>query len=256
VRFTFTQKFGARPSSEDYNTVKDDFLDYINTSKLTKDNVGDESIRFRHLKQSPTVMLFKDCGNAIWSAGAAISSIGLVGAWELYKDAVVNTLQLVYSVNSDAPGTDLVEFTLWYYPYSFSYLSEVAPAIKVSGTWTPMIEHARPAGVGVGFYTEYEQLPYSLSHIPRVHPMLQYSPSITFGSGQIDRLGTVGYGGPIVCTVTMKKSELADVEAFGMMVKHNLDHDTLIPASEGIAKKESKCSVYDRLYLSLVARDN
>jgi hypothetical protein len=261
VRFTFTQKFGSTPSEDEYNSVKDDFLTYINTSKLSADNVADESIRFRHLSSVPVVSLFKDCGSAIWTA-ESMTTIGRSGSWDLYRDTAVianNTLQLDHSTDSDSPGTELVEFTLWYYPYSIAMGSEVAPAIKVSGAWQAMVEHRRSAGIGIGFYTPYEQLPYSGSFLSvATHPFIQYAPQSFTGRADLDRAGTVAYGGPIICTVTLSKADLANVESFGMMVKHDtsLDYVLSAPSLKGVARKNSFCSVYDRLFLSLVARDN
>lgn len=261
MRFTFTQKFGSVPSEDEYNAIKDDFLAYINTSKLNADNIDDESIRFRHLSSPPTASLFKDCGNDIWNADSSITSIGRSGTWDLYKDTSAistNTLQVDYSTDSDSPGTELVEFTLWYYPYSIAMTSEVAPATKISGTWTPMVEHRRAAGIGVGFYTPYEQLPYRPGPSSSTHPFVQYAPQTFTGTGDYDRAGTVAYGGPIICTVTLSKTDLSNVESFGMMVKHDtsLDYPTSAPSTHNLARKVSKCSVYDRLFLSLVIRDN
>lgn len=259
MRFTFTQKFGSTPSESDYNTIKDDFLDYINTVKLDKNNLEDESIRFRHLKRSPAILLFKDCGNDIWSAHSSLYSVGTSGSWELFKNSATeadNVCQIEYALNGDEPGTTLVEFTFWYYPYSFAHTSEVAPGMKVSGVWTPLVEHRRSSGIGVGFYTEYEQLPYTPNPSFTVHPFLQYATVGNTGSGEYDRQGTASYGGPIICTVTLSKSDLANVEAFGMMVKHDLALDSIPSPPKGYAYKRSRCSVYDRLFLSLVARDN
>ena len=261
MRFTFTQKFGSVPSDDEYNAIKDDFLTYINTSKLNADNLSDESIRFRHLSSPPVVSLFKDCGSAIWNAYSSITDIGRSGVWELYRDTSVianNTLQLDYSTDSDSPGTELVEFTLWYYPYSIAMPSEVAPAIKISGTWQAMVEHRRAAGIGIGFYTPYEQLPYTPNPSSSTHPFVQYAPQTSTGTGNYDRAGTVAYGGPIICTVTLSKLDLANVESLGMMVKHDtsFDYPTSVPSTWNLARKVSECSVYDRLFLSLVARDN
>ena len=268
-RFRFTQKFGATPKAEDYNSIVDDFTTYINTTKLSADNISDESIRFRHLKRAPTILLFKDCGNEIWSSHSSLETRGLGGSWELYRDKatdVLNTLQLEYSADEDSPSTELVEFTLWYYPYSIAHSSEIAPAIKVGGSWTPLIEHRRAAGVGIGFYTDKWQAPYSptpnsTAHLH--HPFLQFAPSGYTGTGvgDTDRQGTIAYGGPIVCTITLGKNgiggnALKDIQAYGMMIKHNLSLNNNAPADHNSGRKRSVCSKYDRLYLSLVARDN
>jgi hypothetical protein len=267
ARFTFTQKFGATPQADDYNSIVDDFTEYINTTKLVADNVADESIRFRHLKRAPTILLFKDCGNQIWSAHASLETRGRSGSWELYRDSAtdaLNSLQVEYSADEDAPATELVEFTLWYFPYSISEASEVAPAIRVGGVWTPLLEHRRAAGLSVGFYTDGWQAPYTptpTSHLH--HPFLQFAPSgyTGTGTGEYDRQGTVAYGGPVVCTLTLGKggiggNALKDIEAYGMMIKHDLSLDNNAPVTHGDGRKRSVCSKYDRLYLSLVARDN
>ena len=71
-----------------------------------------------------------------------------------------NPLELTHSVDTDAPGGDLVEFTTWFYPYSMSARCEVAPAVYRDGAWVPLIEHRRAVGIGSGFYGKLEQRPY------------------------------------------------------------------------------------------------
>ena len=260
-RFTFSQRLGSKPSEDSYNSIRDDFRAYINSDKLTADNLSDESIRFRHLKKSPVIFMFKDCGNAIWSRSSS-PGMGAGGAWTLYRDTIFesdNTLEIEYSIEGDEPGVDLVEFTIWYYPYSFSSNSEVAPAVYRSGAWVPLVEHRRAAGIGVGFQADGEQRPYdpNPSDATVFHPFLQYSSTLTkTGVGSYDRPHTASYGGPVICTVLLSKEDLANVTKLGMMFKLNTSKDVGFPADLGYGKHVTQSSRYDRLYLSVVARDN
>ena len=272
ARFKFTQKFGATPSSTDYNTVVSDFTSYID-GKLNKDNFQDESIRFRHLDSPATRIAFKDCSDDIWSADSSLSAVGragpFFGTWQHYSDKSVsaNSNCVVKNVAvSDLPGVDLVEFTLWYFPYSIYSESLIAPGIRIkaTGSWVELTDHERPAGIAVGFYTESEQTPYN--HDPTVmpkHPMLTDRTPYRTGVGRQDRLRTIAYGGPIICTITVPKSgvtaggttyALEDIDAFGMMVKHNKSADLLKSLDKDVGVRTSMCSPYDRLYLSLIAR--
>ena len=120
--------------------------------------------------------------------------------------------------------------------------------------WVPLVEQKRPAGIGVGFYGGLEQ-PMLHPDGVAAHPFLQYGPIITVGVGSYDRPGTAAYGGPIICTVTMKRAELVGVTKFGMMIKVDVGQDQK-DGAPGYGYRESRWSKYDRLYLSLVARDN
>lgn len=271
-RFTFTQKLGDTPSSSEYNIVKDDFLTYINTTKLDQDNLEDEAIRFRHLRRAPVIALFKDCGNAIWASDDRINMLGrtlsagaTTGDWDLFRDKfdeADNTCQLEYNAAVDVADTVVLEFTFWYYPYSIYAASEVAPAvrIKATGSWIALTEHRRAAGVGIGFYTVTEQVPYDPDPSWRNHPFTQFETPPSFSVGEIDRPGTVAYGGPIICTVGFDKDgasgyRLDQIDAFGMMVSHNTSRDTALILEEA-SVAISQCSKYDRLFLTLIARDN
>lgn len=255
-RFTFSQRLGPTPSEGSYNGIAEDFKKYINSTKLSQDNISDESIRFRHLKRSPVIMIFKDCGNAVWNS-AAPAELGRAGAWDLYRDTNAeadNTLEVTYAHSTDAPGGDLVEFTTWYYPYSMSARSEVVPAVYRDSAWVPLIEHRRPAGIGVGFYGKLEQPMYNPTGLSR-HPFLQFGITYNTGVGSYDRPGTASLGGPVICTITMKRKDLVGVTKFGMMIKMDTSQDQT-PAPSGLAYRDSRWSKYDRLYLSLVVRDN
>ena len=301
-RFTFSKKFGDTPSAQDYNDIKDDFLDFINTTKLDRDNLQDESIRFRHLRKAPVLLLWKDCGNEIWSAdndilrglGRAVALPVLTttwGAfeteWDLYKNTNLdasNTLQLEYSVDEDSPNVNLVEFCFYYYPYSISSNSQVAPAYFKDGEWVPIVEHRRYAGMAVGHYAPGDTVPYDVGQhvypggvgsrpLVKPHPYIMSmnfgeaaphptSVAISTGVGDYDRLGTFAYGGPIVCSVLFKREDLDGVTKFGMMVKHDLSQDEAGDktsySSGAVYNYEfySVCSVFDRLFMWLVARDN
>ena len=261
-RFTFSQRLGSKPSEASYNSIRDDFRAYINSDKLTSDNLSDESIRFRHLKKPPVILMFKDCGNAIWSRGA-VSGLGTGGAgWTLYRDTPSesdNTLEIEYSIDGDEPGVDLVEFTIWYYPYSFSSNSEVAPAVYRSGAWVPLVDYRRPAGIGIGFQADGEQRPYTSNPSDGLvfHPFLPYSSTLSkTGVGSYDRPHTASYGGPVICTVLLSKQDLANVTKLGMMFNLNASKNRVYSADLSYGLHVTQTSRYDRLYLSVVARDN
>ena len=264
-RFTFSQRLGSKPSESDYNTIKDDFLDYVNSTKFTKDNLRDETIRFRHMARPPTLMLFKDCGDAIWN-GNESHFFAYDDTWNLYSDSsstASNTLQLDFELPAGAPGDqELVEFSFWYYPYSVSDSIKVAPALrnKNTGNWTRIADQSRFAGMAVGFWSGQEQPPYDPSRNGVVrHPYLIAAPTSITGVGSYDRPGTVGYGGPIICTVSLKKGDLVNVDAFGMMFKNNHTRDTWTITKNILGGPfghvRSRPSRLDRLYLMLVARD-
>ena len=132
---------------------------------------------------------------------------------------------------------------------------------KNTGAWTAIETESRHAGIGVGFYTVFEQPPYDpdVENSDIYHPFLQSAPTSSTGVAQYDRPGTVGYGGPILCTASFKKSDIEDVDAFGMMFKNDDTEDywsTYPSGSEGgAAYKRSRASRLDRLFLMLVARD-
>lgn len=259
-RFKFSKDFSDEPLSDDYNSIRSDFLRYINVSKLTDDNVDSESIRFRHLKKSPTVLKFKDLSDSIWSSTAAVmSSIGKAGSYDLLRNSALiadNTLQINHRSPETSQSGNLIQFSFWYYPYSLSNASSVAPGIKVDGSWIALTGYKRRCGVGVGFYAEHDQNPYRNNPSFRIHPYLQQTSYLNTGVGSYDRLGSVAYGGPVISTVTIPKSgisgyRLSEISAFGVMVKVDSREDSI-----GTRKRVSECTIYDRLFMSLVSRDD
>lgn len=267
ARFTFTRKFGEAPTTDAYNSIVDDFANYINTDKLTKANLADESIRFRHLARSPAIVLHKDCSNDIWttaSGSAGLRGIGRSGSFELF-DTDPSSCYLEYTCDADAPDVDLVEFTFWYYPYSISAWSEVCPAIRIAstGTWHALADYRRPAGIGVGFYTDRWQAPYNAEVGDKGNKFMLAPVGGSTFLGEADRLGTVAYGGPIICSITIPKEgiggyTLRQIDRFGMMIKHSTSEDDIGTGAFTTRRgaKRSMCSNFDRLYLTLIARDN
>ena len=87
-RFTFSQRLESQPSEDSYNQIIEDFENFINTTKLDKDNLNNQAVRFRHLSSPPTVSLFADCGDFIWSTSTSynLATTGRSGSFELFKD--------------------------------------------------------------------------------------------------------------------------------------------------------------------------
>ena len=288
AKFKFSTRLDPKvASAEEYNAIKDDFNSYISLDHdLSQDNVEDESIRFRHLSAPATKILWKDCSDTIWSGSATIlndlgrdSPSGGFGEWEFYDTVVGGTpnCALLYSLPLGVPvdNVDLLEFTLWYFPYSICADSEVAPAIRYAGSWNTLQKHKRKVGMGTGFYTYTDQVPYKVDNTSATtyHPFLSGLDSADkrTGSGYKDRSGTVGYGGPIICTIKLPKTgfgktatfggyALENIDAFGMAIRHRVDNDRAGAVAEvgmqheNYTTQESKCSMFDRLFLSLVIR--
>mgnify|MGYP003639919811 FL=1 len=260
-RFTFSRKFGDSPSETDYNVIRKDFNTYINSEKMGPDNVEGEAVRFRHLKQSQSIAKFKDCGNLIWSSTNTImNGLSPSDSYEIYRNTSAeadNDCQILHNSPEGADDGDLLQYSFWYYPYSLSSTTRVAPGIRIkaTGAWVALTSHERRLGVGIGFFNMFEQNPYRHNPDFRIHPYLYSSTTPNTGAGSTDRLGTVAYGGPVICTVTIPKSgisgyKLKEIDAFGMMVRV----DKRVDAAHG--NRMAACSVYDRLFLSLVSRDN
>jgi hypothetical protein len=259
-RFKIARSFGDSPSSEDYDEIRKSFNAYlrdgVGAGVMTGNNVDGESIRFRHLKSNPTKARFKDCSNFIWSA--TTSTIGSLGddTYSIFRDTALvadNNCQIDYSPPSAFESGNLLQFSFWYYPYSLSSRCLVAPGIKVGGSWIALTDYERRVGVGCGFYSQFDGNPYSSEPGFRIHPYLQQTSYLKTGVGSYDRLGTVAYGGPVICTVTIPSSgisgyDITSISAFGMMVKRDVSN--IFP------RAVPKCTVYDRLFLSLITRDN
>lgn len=309
-RFSFSQKFGSRPSTADYSAIKKDFEDYLNTGSLTKDNLESESIRFRHLAESPVGLKFKDCSDAIWASTSSWmnllgkNSSGGFDDWEIYSDTdhlgsgagyYDNNCYIKHESPANAPDGNVLQFTFWYYPYQLHSVCRVAPAIlsiresTVDGvpralTWSVMTGHARRIGSGAGFFAGLESNPYSYDRDRIVNPIDNWTitPSKASRTRETECLGTVAYGGPVSCTITIPKEGLyhngesgnmhlsssykpthlkpEDIVGYGMAVR--IPRSSAVPSGDeysvdydGSLRMISACTTYDRLFMSLVTKD-
>ena len=278
ARFTFTSKFGATPSSTDYNSIVSDFETYINTDRLTKDNLADESIRFRHFEQNPTRLAFKDCTELLFNAHSNLYNIGRSGGWGIISDtnaAPTNGCILEYAFPEDDYGRLTVttgkslEYTIWYYPYSVYEHTKIAPAVynTATGTWVMLSNHERYAGATIGYYTQWEQAPYVVNNPDKPkNAMSYYSSKPRFDQFSKDLPGTVAFGGPIICTLTFGKSgvggvSIEDIGKFGVAIQHDTSRDVTSVGSSFVestwnGRHESRCTRFDKLFLSLVTRNH
>ena len=277
ARFTFTSKFGATPSSTDYNTIVSDFESYINTDKLTKDNLSDESIRFRHLEKNPTRLTFKDCTELLFNAHSSLFDLGRSGGYAIIKDTSAiadNRCILEYAFPEDEYGRLAItgkslEYTIWYYPYSVYEHTKIAPAVYNSATssWVVLTNHERYAGAAIGYYTQWEQAPYVVNNPSKPNnAMTYYSSKPQFERFSKDLPGTVAFGGPIICTLTFGKNGVGgvaaeDITKFGVAIQHDTSRDVTSVGSSYYerlwnGRHESRCTRYDKLFLSLVTRNH
>ena len=282
-RFTFTRGLSNNPSSEDYNQIVTDFKDFIHTTKLSEENLENKSVRYRHIVSPPTILLAKDCSEEIWNADAdfKFENIGRYDEYGLYRDTkerVDTRLKIDYTGRDDSiGGHPLLEFNIWYYPYTIHSKSKIAPGIRIAATgeWVAVPAFAKHAGAVVGFHTKYSQPAYtgsrlnvpgeSLYKMRGKHPF--FTEEIPYGTGgsatgeaRFDRLGTVAYGGPIICTMSLGKAgiggyKLDEIDAYGMMIKHDRTLDSYVGGYRDQALRNSRVSRHDRLFLSLVVRE-
>jgi len=148
--------------------------------------------------------------------------------------------------------------------------------------WHVMTGYARRIGSGAGFYGGLESNPYDVDRSYIAHP---YNSTFVAEAlpGSIGRPGTVAYGGPVSCTITVPKEGLyhsgeasevhlnvgygettikpSDILGYGMAVR--IPFASAVPSGDeyaldyvGSVRMYSACSTFDRLFLSLVTRDS
>lgn len=290
ARFTFSrQLFKQQPNKRHYNEVLNDFKRVVNGGRLTSDNVEDGAIRFRHLKGSTSILLYKDCSDDIFEYGSPDSPvvnmgfIGRTGDFDIYRTGdtdALNTAKLWYTPTS--PNDDkVIDFTIEYYPYNGSALTEICPAIQLAGTttWIKLTDYSKKLGILAGQSTTYDHTPYApLSNEYPNHPVLVNLSAATrkTGNPRTDRLHSGAVPQCVRLNLQIGKEvtndgtthPAANIQAYGMAIKHDLSTDVpdgwkLSPTGlwDGIiapvvdyVRFRSSCSRFDHLNLILVAR--
>jgi len=277
ARFKFSKRILVdKPNSGDINQINKDFETFLD-SKLSNDNVKDESIRFRHLLKPASMLLYKDCSEDLFNYGCTPTSaedtelnlIGRTPGFDIIKTAAAeadNTAKIWFRHSGSAPSLSdkLLEVTMIYHPYSASAKSQVAPAyqLKGSSSWVVMTDYAKYIGLKAGKSGKLDCQPYSPVHAYPFHPCLQWLPTVNdrkTGRPRTDVLSSVAFGAGVTINFQLSNdgidgNKLEAIQAFGLAIDHDKDNDIEEPGTPQVYFK-SQCTRYDKLILMIAARD-
>tara|TARA_R100001594_G_scaffold45507_1_gene78417 strand:- start:1688 stop:2596 length:909 start_codon:yes stop_codon:yes gene_type:complete len=177
-RFKFSQRILNKfPNKSDINQINDDFETYINDTGIPTENVSDESIRFRHLVEAPTVLLYSEAGEAIYNAGTigapgsitsfyGASSASFIPYRTVHlSDSLADATVAPFSYSGSIASGKVLEITIVYYPYNQCPKTEVCIMYHISGepedTWHAMEASARTIGMKAGWSGLFDITPFN-----------------------------------------------------------------------------------------------
>ena len=176
-RFKFSERILTKfPNKSDMNSIKDDFESYINDSKIPADNVSDESVRFRHLAKSPTIIVYRNPVQEIYEAGTVGSpgstsqfysrtTTGFKPYRTVYPDSTDDKCALKFNYEGSGVSGKVIELTIIYKPYNIHPKTQVCIMYHIKGAdeddWVAIEATKKSIGMKAGFSSPWDMTPYN-----------------------------------------------------------------------------------------------